>query len=59
MFGSGTACVVSPISSIEYDGQILHIPTTDHNNPLYHRILKRLTDIQYGHIDHPWAEPVD
>lgn len=59
MFGSGTACVVSPISSIEYAGQLLPIPTTDHEAPLYRRIMKRLTDIQYGHLDHPWAMPVD
>lgn len=59
MFGSGTACVVSPISYIEYAGQLLYIPTTDHTVPLFQRILKQLTDIQYGHIEHPWAESVD
>ena len=59
MFGSGTACIVSPISYIEYAGQLLHIPTTDNKFPLFQKILKQLTDIQYGHTDHPWAEPVD
>lgn len=59
MFGSGTACIVSPVSAIEYGTQMLHIPTCTHEFPLYQRILKQLTDIQYGHTDHPWAEPVD
>lgn len=59
MFGSGTACVVSPISYIEYANQLLYIPTVDHKGSVFQRILKQLTDIQYGHIEHPWAEPVD
>lgn len=59
MFGSGTACVVSPISYIEYANQLLYIPTTDHKASVFQRIMKQLTDIQYGHIEHPWAEPVD
>ncbi|KAF2903854.1 hypothetical protein ILUMI_02313 [Ignelater luminosus] len=59
MFGSGTACVVSPISSIEYLGRILPIPTMEHSKPLYNRIREQLYAIQYGHFEHPWAVPID
>ncbi|XP_066251328.1 branched-chain-amino-acid aminotransferase, cytosolic [Euwallacea similis] len=59
MFGSGTACVVSPIKSIEYQGNLIEIPTTQHQNPLYRRIREELEAIQYGHIDHPWAHSID
>ncbi|XP_022900476.2 branched-chain-amino-acid aminotransferase, cytosolic [Onthophagus taurus] len=59
MFGSGTACIVSPISSISYLGQDIKIPTTEHKSPLYARIRDQLYAIQYGHIEHPWAETID
>ncbi|XP_066141728.1 branched-chain-amino-acid aminotransferase, cytosolic [Euwallacea fornicatus] len=59
MFGSGTACIVSPIKSIEYQGNLIEIPTTQHQNPLYRRIREELEAIQYGHIDHPWAHSID
>lgn len=59
MFGSGTACVVSPISSIEYLGRILPIPTIEHSKPLYSRIRDHLFAIQYGHVEHPWAVSID
>ncbi|XP_030767374.1 branched-chain-amino-acid aminotransferase, cytosolic [Sitophilus oryzae] len=59
MFGSGTAAIVSPISSIEYLGQTIQIPTTEHQNPLYRRVREELKAIQYGHIDHPWAPKID
>ncbi|GAB1291422.1 Branched-chain-amino-acid aminotransferase, cytosolic [Apodemus speciosus] len=46
MFGSGTACVVCPVSDILYKGQMLHIPTMENGPKLASRILGRLTDIQ-------------
>lgn len=56
MFGSGTACVVSPISYIDFVGQDLHIPTTEQPEPVYKMLLKSLLDIQYGVIpEHPWS----
>lgn len=58
MFGSGTACIVSPISSIEYLDTVIHIPTVEHENPIYDRIRNYLAAVQYGHIEHPWALPV-
>lgn len=59
LFGSGTACVVSPISSIEYLGSSIRIPTTQHSKPLYQTVRNQLMAIQYGHIEHPWAMPIE
>ncbi|CAB3373445.1 Hypothetical predicted protein [Cloeon dipterum] len=59
LFGAGTACVVCPVSSILYQGQTLKIPTMAHKLPVHQRILKTLTDIQYGEVDHPWALRID
>ncbi|XP_076178920.1 branched chain amino acid transaminase isoform X2 [Ptiloglossa arizonensis] len=60
LFGSGTACVISPISYIEFLGRPLHIPTLKHSEPVYKKFLQHLTDIQYGVIpDHPWAIPIE
>lgn len=59
MFGSGTACIVSPISSIEYQNEVIDIPTIQHPSPLFRRIREELQAIQYGHIEHPWAQPID
>lgn len=70
MFGSGTACIVCPINSIQMkDGSKLHIPYCDITDaspdyegqdvkeiPLTRRILKAITDIQYGKIPHSWAK---
>ncbi|KAB0800491.1 hypothetical protein PPYR_06231 [Photinus pyralis] len=59
LFGSGTACVVSPISSIDYLGSSIQIPTTQHSKPLYETLRNRLSAIQYGHFEHPWAIPIE
>lgn len=59
VFGAGTACIVSPVSSIRFQEKTIEIPTIEHNEPVYARILKTLTDIQYGRVDHPWARPID
>lgn len=60
MFGAGTACIVSPISYIDFVGRSLHIPTMEQPNPLYKMFLKHLSDIQYGYLpDHPWAVTID
>lgn len=59
MFGSGTACIVSPIRSIEYLDEFIQVPTTEHQNPVYRRVRDELRAIQYGHIKHPWAQPID
>ncbi|XP_012225866.1 branched-chain-amino-acid aminotransferase, cytosolic isoform X1 [Linepithema humile] len=56
IFGAGTACVVSPVSYIDFMDQELHIPTTKQSEPVYQMLRKYLLDIQYGVIsDHPWC----
>lgn len=47
MFGAGTACVVSPVSGIYYNDEMLNIPTMD-NPQLTNRFMKELLDIQVG-----------
>ena len=49
-FGAGTAAVVTPISSIQYQGNDIEIPAT---GPLTKRIWDELTGIQYGKIEGP------
>ncbi|XP_041033730.1 branched-chain-amino-acid aminotransferase, cytosolic-like isoform X2 [Carcharodon carcharias] len=46
VFGSGTACVICPVSRILYQGQNYHIPTMENGPELAKRFLKELTDIQ-------------
>ncbi|XP_049639778.1 branched-chain-amino-acid aminotransferase, cytosolic isoform X3 [Suncus etruscus] len=58
MFGSGTACVVCPVSEILYKDQTLHIPTMDNGPKLASRILNKLSDIQYGKEESDWTELV-
>uniref|UniRef100_U5EJ01 Branched-chain-amino-acid aminotransferase n=1 Tax=Corethrella appendiculata TaxID=1370023 RepID=U5EJ01_9DIPT len=59
LFGSGTAAVISPIERIHYLGEQLHIPTLEQEDSLSKYLLKTLTDIQYGKLDHPWAYVID
>ncbi|XP_034502437.1 branched-chain-amino-acid aminotransferase, cytosolic isoform X2 [Ailuropoda melanoleuca] len=55
MFGSGTACVVCPVSDILYKGETVHIPTMENGPKLASRILDKLTDIQYGREESNWT----
>uniref|UniRef100_A0A8D2CU85 Branched-chain-amino-acid aminotransferase n=1 Tax=Sciurus vulgaris TaxID=55149 RepID=A0A8D2CU85_SCIVU len=55
MFGSGTACVVCPVSDILYKGEMIHIPTMENGPKLATRILNKLTDIQYGREESDWT----
>ncbi|KAL0114980.1 hypothetical protein PUN28_010505 [Cardiocondyla obscurior] len=56
IFGAGTACVISPVSHIDFQGQWLHIPTMDQPNAIFQMLKKHLLDIQYGVIpEHPWC----
>ncbi|XP_011501274.1 PREDICTED: branched-chain-amino-acid aminotransferase, cytosolic isoform X1 [Ceratosolen solmsi marchali] len=59
LFGAGTACIVSPISFIEYMDQSFYLPTLDHTEPIFRTLLKHLKEIQYGYVDHPWAFPIE
>ncbi|CAD7090128.1 unnamed protein product [Hermetia illucens] len=59
LFGTGTACVVSPIERIHYLGEDILIPTMEQSKPVFDEVKKALTDIQYGKVDHPWAMIID
>lgn len=59
LFGTGTACVVSPIERIQYLGEDIFIPTMKQENPLFDQVKTELTDIQFGKKDHPWAVAID
>uniref|UniRef100_A0A2R5L7H6 Branched-chain-amino-acid aminotransferase n=2 Tax=Ornithodoros turicata TaxID=34597 RepID=A0A2R5L7H6_9ACAR len=59
IFGSGTACVICPVGRIVHRGEDLHIPTMEQENAVTTRILKAITDIQYGVVPHSWAVEVD
>ncbi|XP_053575057.1 branched-chain-amino-acid aminotransferase, cytosolic [Bombina bombina] len=55
MFGSGTACVVCPVSKIRYKNEILNIPTMENGPKMAERFLKKMADIQYGREESDWA----
>ncbi|KAI7878940.1 branched-chain amino acid aminotransferase II [Lichtheimia hyalospora FSU 10163] len=60
VFGAGTACIVSPVKMIEYQGEELNIPldpndSTSQAGPITKRINKAIMDIQYGEVEHPWS----
>ncbi|XP_006897277.1 PREDICTED: branched-chain-amino-acid aminotransferase, cytosolic [Elephantulus edwardii] len=55
MFGSGTACIVCPVSDIVYKGENIHIPTMENGPKLASRILDKLTNIQYGREESTWT----
>lgn len=59
MFGSGTACVVSPIDRIQFMGEDVLIPTMEHQNPIFNAIKTELADIHYGRKAHPWGVCID
>ncbi|XP_072158476.1 branched-chain-amino-acid aminotransferase, cytosolic isoform X1 [Bemisia tabaci] len=58
-FGSGTAVLVNPVERLIYNNQVIDIPTMDQPDPIFLRLLRTLTDIQYGRLKHPWAEEID
>lgn len=58
VFGAGTACVVSAVEMISYEGNPLVLPPVTKSS-LSQKILKSLTDIQYGIVSpHPWMRDV-
>lgn len=58
MFGSGTAAVVSPISSFGYQGKRHALPELEDSYAAHFK--KRITDIQYNRAEDPfgWRYPV-
>ncbi|KAI8336697.1 aminotransferase [Chlamydoabsidia padenii] len=60
MFGAGTACIVSPIKTVEYMGEDLQIPLdpndpTSQAGPYTTRFNNEIMDIQYGDVESPWS----
>ncbi|XP_073477561.1 branched-chain-amino-acid aminotransferase, cytosolic isoform X1 [Aquarana catesbeiana] len=55
MFGSGTACVVCPVGTVQYKDENLHIPTMENGPKIAARVLKELADIQYGRMENSWT----
>lgn len=58
MFICGTAAVLCPVNKIRYLNKDIYIPTMSSENPLYQRLFKTLTDIQYGRIESEWTVKV-
>lgn len=56
-FGAGTACIVSPISTINYLGNDIEIPT--HDDGLTVRLFNHILGIQHGEIESPYAIDVN
>ena len=58
MFGSGTAAVISPISSFGYRGERYELPQLEKSYAAHFK--KRITDIQYNRTQDPfgWRYPV-
>jgi branched-chain amino acid aminotransferase len=60
MFGAGTACIVSPIKTIEYMGEDLQIPldpsdSSSQAGPYTKRFNNEIMDIQYGDKESDWS----
>lgn len=61
VFGCGTAAIVSPVSSILYEGKEIKVPTGEKTaGPITTELWKTIIDIQYGRVPgHPWSVVVD
>ncbi|KAI7904286.1 branched-chain amino acid aminotransferase [Cokeromyces recurvatus] len=63
MFGAGTACIVSPIKCIGFQGKDIHIPL-DPSDPdseagsLTKKINDAIMDIQYGVVEHSFSRRI-
>ena len=60
-FGAGTAAIVSPVQSFNYNGKVYNIPIEEDKGAgkLTQRILKMMTDLHYGVTKRPqWQIPV-
>ena len=53
VFGAGTAAVVSPVGRLRYRDRV-HTVNDNRPGPVAERLLKTLTDIQYGRADDPF-----
>ncbi|KAJ1676670.1 branched-chain-amino-acid transaminase bat2 [Spiromyces aspiralis] len=60
VFGAGTACVVTPVRCIHYQGKDYDIPLDPNDpqseaGPITRRLHDTLTKIQYGEIPSEWS----
>ncbi|KAG0181419.1 hypothetical protein DFQ29_008386 [Apophysomyces sp. BC1021] len=60
MFGSGTACIVTPIKRIGYAGHEFAVPLDPEDpssevGPLTKKLNENIMDIQYGVTPHRWS----
>ena len=58
-FGAGTAAVVAPIKTIMFQGEDINLPTGEVIGPTAQAMWDRITDIQYGRVEHEWSVIVD
>jgi len=60
IFGSGTAAVISPVSHLAWQDQVLTVGDGG-VGPMAQRFYEAITDIQYGRAEDPfgWIVPVD
>ncbi|KAI7895858.1 branched-chain amino acid aminotransferase [Mucor mucedo] len=63
MFGTGTACIVSPIKSIGYKGKDIQIllrrsKSNSEAGPLTMKINAAILDIQYGVVEHHFSRVI-
>lgn len=60
VFGAGTACVVTPIKNIEYEGEQFAVPLDPEDpkaqaGPLTRKLEQTINAIQYGELAHEWS----
>ncbi|MBW2021084.1 MAG: branched-chain amino acid aminotransferase [Deltaproteobacteria bacterium] len=60
IFGSGTAAVISPVSHLAWQGEVLTI-ADGRVGPMAQKFYNAITDIQYGRAEDPfgWVVPVE
>jgi len=60
IFGSGTACIIQPVKRlVRKNGEALSTRRdTPKEDMVSEQVYKAITDIQYGRIDHPWAQSI-
>jgi len=56
IFGAGTACVVCPVSAINYEGEDVSIPTPE---GLAKKLFDHITSVQRGEIKSDYCLPVE
>ena len=59
-FGTGTACIVTPVDRIKFKGEFIPIPTSMPDTPdagrglITDTVYNKLMDIQYGVVESEW-----